>query len=618
MRGLGFAVDWAGGGRAASAVARMVRSPRAAEPTILASRDGIAAIGVGSAATGASLSSLGGGNILGAFEGRLDNISALRADLGLDSAASAATVLLSAYDRWADACVLRLRGDYAFVVWDGRDQKILAARDPFGVRPLHYATADRQLSIASEVDQILGAGFADAIPDDQMVVEFLMRDCQTLDRTFFRDISRVPPGHLLIATALETRTLDYRRPPVLKLSFSSTQECYEAFRDKFFTAVRRRLLVKAPVVVQLSGGLDSTSILCAADQMSDDRPQGIASVIAASAVFPGLPCDETSYIDAVSRHVRSPVFRWDGTFPSEVEFLEPLLAAPGDRIPWASGTEGYVGIARSHGAGTVLDGTGGDQIGLPLGTESDEFTRNDWRHVAQSLLMSNFSISQTLRVLRWTAGVTSPDWVRRFYRRAYRRLQNHDVPNWLAPQVSFRAHPGEQLPKGHSFLSDAQRTRWETLCAGPLARSVDAKQRHAAWSGLDMAFPFLDWDLVQFTLALPSQYWPVPRWRARLHREALRPDLPSEIYLRRSKAEFSSAMTNRVIKSIGIISDLLEGETWQAGRFIDQKLARRLLVSFRDAPSRKFVAVYHLWAIASVEAWLRRILSYRIDVVRGA
>src|SRR6185312_8039559 len=140
--------------------------------------------------------------------------------------------------------------------------------------------------------------------------------------------------------------------------------------------------------------------------------------------------------------------------------------------------------------------------------------------------------------------------------------------------AALLAHCGRTAWKTQLFRSVGQKLRWRTLLGAPLAAYIDQKQRHAASNGLEMAFPFLDWDLVQFVLALPQQYWPRPAWLARLHREALRAELPSDIYHRRSKAEFTPAMVNRIRRGFQAISDLCEGETWLAGRFVEQKKVR--------------------------------------------
>ena len=221
--------------------------------------------------SGSDLLDMSAAGLLVAFEGRLDDAGDLRRRLTLDPEATVARLLGEAYLRWETEFVCQLRGDYAFIIWDSARQRVVAARDPFGVRPLHYASFDGQLCVASDVDQIIAAGFPDVAPDDHSVVEFLTREFRTLDRSYFKDIWRVSPGHILVASEGESRTFDYRTVPPSELSFSSTAECHEALRTQIFKAVERRLSSKLPAVVLLSGGVDSTSIACVADSLLRGR-----------------------------------------------------------------------------------------------------------------------------------------------------------------------------------------------------------------------------------------------------------------------------------------------------------------------------------------------------------
>ncbi|HLK91583.1 MAG TPA: asparagine synthase-related protein [Polyangia bacterium] len=600
-----MAVDWTGRGRAPATAVRLLGGEETSV-SVVSSRDGTAAAAV-KAGAGACLAGVARGDLLMAFEGRLHDAASLRRDLGLDAETPAIEMLGRAYERWGDALAEQVRGDYALAIWDAARRRLLAVRDPFGVRPLHHVSRAGLLSIASSVEQLLGAGVAATVPDDRTVVEFLTRDFRARDRSFFRDIARLPPGHRLIATDAGAEASDYRRLPTSALSFSNTEECHEAFREQFTRAVRRRLPDEGSGLIPLSGGVDSTSVICVADQLLAGATRGSKGALGASATHAGLDCDETTFIDSVAAHLRIPVYRWDGTAADQVEFTEPFLGAPGSRLPWSGGTEGHVPIARSHGATIILDGTGGDQVGMPMGVELDQLARPRlWRSLWRELSSSEDPLARLRGVARRAAGAASPGWLRRIHR----RLRPPAPPPWLVPQLLSGAR-AQAAPERRSFRSWGQRLRWQILDGGNQAAVIDMKQRHASSAGLDATFPFLDWDLVGFVLAVPVEHWPAPRWLARLHREALRSLLPPAIYLRQSKADFTSAMANRVRRSLAIISELVSGKTFLAGRFVNQKAAMQLLRAFEADPHPSYASVHAIWAIGSVETWLRAILGYR-------
>jgi asparagine synthase (glutamine-hydrolysing) len=617
MRVLGLAVGWTEPGRARAVAENLLASFEDVPPEIRSSRNRIAAVGVG-ADSGTDLFTNEEADLVVAFEGRLDDGLDLRLGLGLPADASTGCALAEAYLRHGEDLVGRLRGDFAFCLWDGARGRVLAARDPVGTRLLHYARSRDQLCLASDVEQFLAAGIVAAVPDEQMVVEFLTREARTLDRSYLKDVAVLPPGHFLVATREQIRIVDYREVPSRMLSFSSRAECYESFRERFLRSVQRRLTSGATVVAELSGGIDSTSIVCAADNLRRRGTAGIPPVVAASAIYPGFSCDETPYIDAVEKHVGIPVFRWDGRLIDGTEFLEPSLSAPGSRMPSTGGTEGFVDIARSNGAHVILDGSGGDQLGMPLGWESDELAPRDWLRLTPDVFRSPIAFSgRRPLALRWMAGVVVPLPLRHVYSHLRERWSRGQAPDWLAEGSRFRLLSEAPRGKPHSFSSREQAMRWGTLVGAPLALYIQLKQRHASTKGLEVAFPFLDWDLIQLVLAVPKRYWPRPGWLVRFQREAMQRDLPPAIYARRTKAEFTAAMINRVRRSLGQISDLCEGGTWSAGRFVDQRQARQMLGNFREAASPTFVAAYHLWAVASLEAWLRRLLSYSTRLRRG-
>ena len=201
---VGFAIDWRRVGGAPSVAAALGRARAEGQHLVASTVGDAAAVAVG----GADLVAMSEAQLLVGFDGRLDDSGDLCRLLRIDPDASPGRTIGEAYLRWGIWLPRHIRGDYAFVIWDGRLRRIVAARDPFGIRPLHYAPSGGQLWLASDVDQFLAAGFRHRKPDDEMVVEFLTRNFRTLDRSYFREIARVPPGSALWAGPLRPHTLE--------------------------------------------------------------------------------------------------------------------------------------------------------------------------------------------------------------------------------------------------------------------------------------------------------------------------------------------------------------------------------------------------------------------------
>lgn len=172
-------------------------------------------------------------------------------------------ILAHLYEDFGTHCMTELRGEFAFALWDERNGLLFAARDRFGIKPLYYAQVGDKLYLASEIKALLAAGVPAAWDHEAMYQDLTM--VFDNDRTLFRGIRQVPPGHCLLATRYRVQLqrywdYDYPRedesPPDL-----SEDEYIEQFRAGLLEATRLRLRADVPVGCYLSGGIDSCALL---------------------------------------------------------------------------------------------------------------------------------------------------------------------------------------------------------------------------------------------------------------------------------------------------------------------------------------------------------------------
>jgi asparagine synthase (glutamine-hydrolysing) len=173
-------------------------------------------------------------------------------------------VALHLYEDFGAHCVQHLRGEFAFVVWDDRNQILFAARDRFGIKPLHYAWHDNTLYLASEAKALFAAGVP-ARWDEEYFYQHATGPAMA-DRTLFAGVHQVPPGHYLIASRNGIRLFRYwefNYPPAEQLAAlkRDDQSYIEEFAAIFEEAVRLRMRADVPVGCYLSGGLDSCATL---------------------------------------------------------------------------------------------------------------------------------------------------------------------------------------------------------------------------------------------------------------------------------------------------------------------------------------------------------------------
>ena len=213
-----------------------------------------------------------GGDLVLVADVRLDNREDLAAALGLSPSDMArlcdAAVLLAAFERWGEACLDRLAGDYAFAVWDARRRRLLLARDPLGQRPLHYHRAGDLVAFASMPKGLHALPEIPRAPDQDRVVEFVALLPEFGSRTCFKGVERVEAGHLV---AIDSSGLTSRRhwSPERRPILLKTPGDYEAeLRHLVDQAVMARLRgASGAVGTHLSAGLDSSVVTATAAQL---------------------------------------------------------------------------------------------------------------------------------------------------------------------------------------------------------------------------------------------------------------------------------------------------------------------------------------------------------------
>lgn len=182
-------------------------------------------------------------------------------------------IALHLYQEMGAECLEHLRGEFAFVIWDEENETLFAARDRFGIKPLFYVEEGDGLRISSEVKALFASGVP-AAWDHESVFQNLFFSFDQ-DRTLFKNIRQLPPGHYLIAKrgAVAVRRywdVDYPKANAGS-AHTSEAECIENVRDLLDEAVRLRMRADVPVGCYLSGGVDSSSVLGMASRYSEGK-----------------------------------------------------------------------------------------------------------------------------------------------------------------------------------------------------------------------------------------------------------------------------------------------------------------------------------------------------------
>ena len=484
------------------------------------------------------------------FDGRIDNRKELIADLrdhGVDASTDDAGLVLAAYAAWGSACPSKLVGDFAFGLWDGAARRLLCARDPLGVRPLYVLVRDGLVAFASQLGQLLAVCAQTPPLDMEYVADRLALgvDRPGSGRTPYRGLSRLEPGHRLVARNGRVRIERYwewrARPADLH---GREADHVERFRDTFADAVASRASGAEVVWSELSGGLDSSSIVAVAAR----RP-GRPRLSALSVVFgESTLSDERHWAAAVAR--ASGVERRDVDGDLHHPFSRLRAAVRHWEEPHAAAAffgahRQYRRLMAGRGVPVLLSGIGAEAVVLskhqePVhladllrrGRPVQFFRELDRWQRALKMPLSNLLLQYCLRPLlgRPRIGRGRPPAMHAW-------VAGRFADTWgLAERARYGSAP--RPGRGAADQWHIERVAWIT---GFLLRGYLEK-------ACDLRYPFLHRPLVELALAAPWSLKAAPGEPKAILRRAMRGILPERVRRRARNASTGHAAYNGLRK----------------------------------------------------------------------
>ncbi|MEO7963139.1 MAG: asparagine synthase (glutamine-hydrolyzing), partial [Gemmatimonadaceae bacterium] len=304
------------------------------------------------------------GTIWISFNGEIYNYVELRRELARHHqfrTHSDTEVIIHLYEELGERCLERLNGMFSFAIWDSRQQRLFAARDRIGIKPFYWAMAGDTLLFASEPKAILSTGMVDVEPDAHGLEEYLTFQFCLGERTLFRDIRKLEPGHYLTfrpgrdRAPAEVCYWDYS----YELDFQHTEEYFrEQLVSVLNDSIKLQLRSDVPVGAHCSGGIDSSTVVSIAARHYPNTFHTFTG-----AFREGPQYDETRYARAVAENVKA---EYHEIWPSAKEFTDTLpwliymmdepAAGPG-LFPQYMVSK----LARQH-VKVVLGGQGGDEL----------------------------------------------------------------------------------------------------------------------------------------------------------------------------------------------------------------------------------------------------------------
>lgn len=583
-----------------------------------------------------------GGELWIAADARLDNRAELIGALGVASEARAwsdGRLILEAYARWGEDSVRRLRGDFAYAIWDGHRQRLFCARDPFGVKPFYYAhVPGRIFAFASEIKALWCAPDLDASVNPVQIAGYLAGRYDDKTSTFYRNVQRLSPASWM-SVGLESNQANARETVYWELDGESElliegeapdAQYAELVKAAFAHALRERMRCDGKLAAFLSGGLDSSCIAALAEREADAKHKPLTTF---STIFERFPqCDERAYIDeTLARGSFEPLWM-NGDEISPLEALEQIVwhldgpaSGPNTCSAWAQ----YRHLQQA-GVSVVLDGHGGDEIVFKGYERIGELLREGrfwaaWREMAplrgRGVLERGPGV-QLWGALLWHARdkrglgrVTRPLRLRHA-----RRAQSADSQRQLeqfsqdviAPACLDLLPPEPQLAPAYGVR--ALHAREIEGAIQPLAlEGIDAiSGAHA----IETRCPFWETQLAQLCVSLPADQKLRAGHNRYVMRRAMESTLAPKVQWRRDKTDFGPQVTTLMREREGPRLTRFF-EKWESAtahiegaglsEFVDLEAARAQWQNLQDAPlgSREAaLPTIVLWKIFNLGTWL--------------
>lgn len=510
-------------------------------------------------------------------------------------------VLIHGYQEWGvSSLVSRLRGMFAFAVWDDRNQRLYLVRDRLGVKPLVFTIKDGILAFASTVRALRAAGYVGDL-DESAVMDFLDLGFIPDGKSIYRGVLKVPAASIIEWSDGLCRTSQYWEPPTAaKSSHVTFDDAVMETERLFLRSVEIRLRADVSVGTLLSGGIDSSLVCWAVAKLGGD-------ITAYTIGTPGDPWDETDAACETARvlGIRHQVLEMSDTDDLQVEELVSAYAEP---FACASAL-GMLKISRAvaSSAKVLLTGDGGDDVflGYPrhrhlwlaekLGGALPVVVKNGWR-TYQSIVPRVGPLRRAAALCDYATGGLAA------FVGYGNGLLTDQVNGFLGDRLlhfrlgdSDRSHlPSDGCDVLADFLAYERRTRF----VGEYMTKVDGATMHY---GLEARSPFLDHCLWEFAASLPFD---LRLYRGRLKailRELVRRRINKKI-ARREKRGFGVPVQRwivgrwRPLVETVLRESVLDKEGWIR--------ASSILAHLESASCRGW-APHRLWYIFVLESWAR-------------
>lgn len=553
-------------------------------------------------------------------DARIDNRDELAPLLGLENSVKEpdSLVILKAYQKWGEKCPEKLLGDFAFAIWDPAKEVLFCARDHMGLKPFFYYLSDDAFYFATEIKAILTL-FDVPNKINKLKVAFYLINSRKWDNefTFYEDIFRLLGANSIkIEDQIHHINKYWELDPDLRIKMDSEEEYINAFREIFREAVNCRLRSAFPVGVRLSGGLDSTSVVCMAKKILNEKDPHFTHIETYSYVTDDVPqINERHYIEKTV-----------GTGQIQPTYIDVSKISPFEEIntvfqyqdqpfftPQMSMMRTLNKKINENKIRICLDGEGGDHISA-IGPSyfKELLLLFRWGVMIKEITgLSKRTNQKFLNIILNQVFLFFPNkmreiilniWGNNNYDYVSNHILNKDFIKKLNGKNDFKNlknRPSEGTETTRKYHYNAL-TRTSVTSIYETINVADAE------FSLERRSPFFDKRLVEFCYAVPNEIKFKNGWNRYLHRAAMNGIIPEEIRCQPFKQGLPPiSRRNLLFFGKDYLDEIISIDNKILGEYVDLDVISEIYQKYKLGSRGN--EVLFLWFCANLYFWLQKI-----------
>ena len=549
-------------------------------------------------------------------DARIDNRDELSKELDIEDKeeVSDSYFILKSYEKWGEDCPDKLLGDFAFAIWDKNEEKLFCARDHMGVKPFYYYLDDEMFVFGTEIKALFCVPGVPRELNERKVALFLMINTQDKLSTFYDAILNIIPAHSLTISQIKCKIRKYwELNPDYQITLDSDEEYIIMFREIFKKAVKCRLRSAFPIGFELSGGLDSSSIVCMAKKILDENKNFRSILNTYSYIFDDFPqVDERNYIEKITDNNRIKPHYLLGDKISLLEEIETILwyqeqpfFTPNIAIIWNL----YKKMKKDN-IRILLGGNGGDEI----------------------ISHGKYYLKELAVTFKWKELINEINELSKHSNKSHFNLFLIYfifplIPEFLKNLVPFGRRKDMFTKDGIFILNNefAKRLGGEKYLKElkwvPITKANTAKKYHylsimlqqyvlemldhvASFHLIEPRYPYYDKRLVEFCYAIPTEMKFKFGWDRFIQRAAMADILPHEIQWRHDKTNFNPIYENNLLFEKELLEKMIYSDTF-IENYVNLDLLKDIYKKYTSGNVNN--NTFALWVSILIYLWLKQI-----------